>query len=231
MWRNGTCVPSLEALFQSTHPRRVWPFALTFTTNILEVSIHTPTKGVTLGYLPADWNLAVSIHTPTKGVTEWVHAPSVPRMSFNPHTHEGCDFSLYDYWIYRWVSIHTPTKGVTVYDTLYLDSLLFQSTHPRRVWLIFSLWYTLSIWFQSTHPRRVWLSSHLSLNITRPFQSTHPRRVWLYLLSSSFLISVFQSTHPRRVWQPLALPVTESSTFQSTHPRRVWPLDIWKRYK
>ena len=34
----------------------------------------------------------VSIHTPTKGVTQKVKPMGVSITSFNPHTHEGCDF-------------------------------------------------------------------------------------------------------------------------------------------
>ena len=58
---------------------------------------------------------------------------------FNPHTHAGCD-SITVVWVgCIWVSIHTPTQGVTpssAASILWLE--LFQSTHPRRVWL-FSL--------------------------------------------------------------------------------------------
>ena len=42
-------------------------------------------------------------------------------MSFNPHTHEGCDkaFSLYN--VMPQVSIHTPTKGVTRFAACQLN--------------------------------------------------------------------------------------------------------------
>ena len=33
----------------------------------------------------------VSIHTPTKGVTSRTGTQRTPSWSFNPHTHEGCD--------------------------------------------------------------------------------------------------------------------------------------------
>ena len=35
--------------------------------------------------------LVVSIHTPTKGVTVTFIMLCARRSSFNPHTHEGCD--------------------------------------------------------------------------------------------------------------------------------------------
>ena len=34
-------------------------------------------------------------------------------MSFNPHTHEGCDSTDKQFGMAKEVSIHTPTKGVT----------------------------------------------------------------------------------------------------------------------
>ena len=79
--------------------------------------------------------LPVSIHTPTKGVTAFILFLCASFRCFNPHTHEGCDLYL-AYWR-RFadcfnphthegcdcfdanevnlsdVSIHTPTKGVT----------------------------------------------------------------------------------------------------------------------
>ena len=55
------------------------------------VSIHTPTKGVTLVDTLMIRIWLVSIHTPTKGVT-LINKKHRPR---------------------RYVSIHTPTKGVT----------------------------------------------------------------------------------------------------------------------
>ena len=101
------------------------------------VSIHTPTKGVTEELIKTGYRYRVSIHTPTKGVTS--HRPAIMRtVSFNPHTHEGCDQVSVFHQALRWcfnphthegcdfgwfvqlledeVSIHTPTKGVTAYS-------------------------------------------------------------------------------------------------------------------
>ena len=56
----------------------------------------------------------VSIHTPTKGVTAEAICKHVMQYGFNPHTHEGCDKKTVAYIKNEWkVSIHTPTKGVT----------------------------------------------------------------------------------------------------------------------
>ena len=57
----------------------------------LQVSIHTPTQGVTLFHTPTHNLQLVSIHTPTQGVTFIDKLIAV----------EGD------------VSIHTPTQGVT----------------------------------------------------------------------------------------------------------------------
>ena len=119
--------------FQSTHPRRVWHIEK-FGNVRFDVSIHTPTQGVTYAF----WNCFcydnVSIHTPTQGVTiatishiVWDEFQSThPRRvwhnwkieqdykkCFNPHTHAGCDTTKQDKQVAPYVSIHTPTQGVT----------------------------------------------------------------------------------------------------------------------
>ena len=58
-----------EIQFQSTHPRRVWH-----------------------GFVRSKkYQSYVSIHTPTKGVTQMPLTLNLLNISFNPHTHEGCD--------------------------------------------------------------------------------------------------------------------------------------------
>ena len=59
--------------------------------NLLRVSIHTPTKGVTYLFVILRLTSVVSIHTPTKGVTMSARFFLAAQISFNPHTHEGCD--------------------------------------------------------------------------------------------------------------------------------------------
>ena len=58
-----------------------------------QVSIHTPTQGVTYRETLVYAHVMVSIHTPTQGVTNSI----------------GITANLYE------VSIHTPTQGVTPY--------------------------------------------------------------------------------------------------------------------
>ena len=79
--------------------------------HITTVSIHTPTQGVTHNKLSDKQAREVSIHTPTQGVTNEV-------VNTNLDTQ---------------VSIHTPTQGVTASMAQARASMMFQSTHPRRV--------------------------------------------------------------------------------------------------
>ena len=149
----------LNRQFQSTHPRRVWLRIAYEKVGIINVSIHTPTQGVTLDIHLSYTEIVVSIHTPTQGVT----VPGFLRLSlyrcFNPHTHAGCDISQYPnstlssgfnphthagcdgagtgHTRQDPVSIHTPTQGVTLCSMSTIRLLMFQSTHPRRVWLAF----------------------------------------------------------------------------------------------
>ena len=82
--------------FQSTHPRRVWLSNITNISN-MEVSIHTPTQGVTRVDDRTSMLLSVSIHTPTQGVT-WV----------TPYKHLQCVFqSTHPRRVWRyWDNLH-----------------------------------------------------------------------------------------------------------------------------
>ena len=135
VWPFGAANVQLYFMFQSTHPRRVWlnpslPFFILFL-----VSIHTPTKGVTK--LPSPYPLYLRFQS-THPRRVWLNLQVLPvlmlqfqsthprrvwlqqlyrnirRFSFNPHTHEGCDFVRSKNFKPYGVSIHTPTKGVTL---------------------------------------------------------------------------------------------------------------------
>ena len=101
-----------KLMFQSTHPRRVWrktscclSISESFNPHThagcdytdraryirKAVSIHTPTQGVTPKCLQRPRIHYVSIHTPTQGVTSWKTTTLMRKLSFNPHTHAGCD--------------------------------------------------------------------------------------------------------------------------------------------
>ena len=121
---------------------------------------------------------------------------------------------------------------------------MFQSTHPRRVWLWKEGYERCWLRFQSTHPRRVWphrghtASSAVCFNphthagcdgserykeiealvsIHTPTQGVTSGKV------HPTTGHQFQSTHPRRVWHwCFCFPLCGIFLFQSTHPRRVW---------
>ncbi len=58
----------------------------------LEISIHTPTQGVTVPPPLSCFFYLISIHTPTQGVTaHWAFAVS-SITHFNPHSHAGSDY-------------------------------------------------------------------------------------------------------------------------------------------
>ena len=210
-------------LFQSTHPRRVWlDFFRCFFLSV-HVSIHTPTQGVTAVLQQLASEKSVSIHTPTQGVTMAQARASMINA----------------------VSIHTPTQGVTKLNRYWISILMFQSTHPRRVWLLEVGLVLLISMFQSTHPRRVWLWLRLVPLCLTLFQSTHPRRVWHTSVYIHLLIKRFNPhTHagcdgfPANITDIIVVSIhtpTQGVTFrqlsisflnmfQSTHPRRVWPI-------
>ena len=104
-------------------------------------------------------------------------------IGFNPHTHEGCDRKYSASRSLPSVSIHTPTKGVTLLRKITITKQLeFQSTHPRRVWLML-VWSICVMQRVSIHTptKGVTLELAWALN-EQMFQSTHPRRVWLGIL-------------------------------------------------
>ena len=191
--------PAQASQFQSTHPRRVWPFC-TFAMCSEYVSIHTPTQGVTIPCPVWRGCIIVSIHTPTQGVT-----------------------SLQCFWFFHWhVSIHTPTQGVT-FDTTSSPNLDFSfnpHTHAGCDGLGESVWVSQQT-FQSTHPRRVWLRITLQLDeciwvsIHTPTQGVTP-----HSRHKSVLMRFNPHTHAGCDKEEESC--TDFIGFQSTHPRRVW---------
>ena len=149
---------SSSCMFQSTHPRRVWLVAKWLINANNYVSIHTPTQGVTFitislvtlnGFQSTHprrvWHRNIGV-----GQSGYWFQSTHPRRvwhpnlailcgvrCFNPHTHAGCDPVNTAAYTRIKVSIHTPTQGVTEqYGRDNLIPFLFQSTHPRRVWLM-----------------------------------------------------------------------------------------------
>ena len=76
----------------------------------------------------------ISIHTPTRGVTLLNQYPGLYENDFNPHSHKGSDNGFRWSWRLLVISIHTPTRGVTdngKQEGIYMQ---FQSTLPQGEW-------------------------------------------------------------------------------------------------
>ena len=102
-----------NAVFQSTHPYRVWHDTVGCILVGQRVSIHTPIQGVTPLSTKIYDKTLVSIHTPIQGVTTSILLCTTVFL----------------------VSIHTPIQGVTMIVRDFEGNIVFQSTHPYRVWL------------------------------------------------------------------------------------------------
>ena len=78
----------------------------------IEVSIHTPTQGVTLRVDYTGKLCCFNPHTHA-GCDMLSESLQSNRRCFNPHTHAGCDEPILLTERCEYVSIHTPTQGVT----------------------------------------------------------------------------------------------------------------------
>ena len=77
-------------------------------------------------------------------------------MSFNPHTHAGCDKdSTYNFEQAFDVSIHTPTQGVTKLDISNVPTENVSIHTPTQGVTKRDEQLGFEVKFQSTHPRRV----------------------------------------------------------------------------
>ena len=141
------------------------------------VSIHTPTKGVTLNLL-IFLQGSSSFNPHTHEGCDYSRFPSRSRgISFNPHTHEGCDVLDLPKRPPTRVSIHTPTKGVT--------HKLLQGHKYHTV---------------SIHTPTKGVTKGDKITITGKFVSIHtPTKGVTHVKHLSPSFHVFQSTHPRRV--------------------------------
>ena len=160
-------------LFHSTHPRRVWHKGKGKGTEVRGFNPHThqgcDTCTVVMGYTIACFNP----HT-HEGCDLNSLLSLCEDQSFNPHTHEGCDFiNFVSQSVSSHVSIHTPTKGVTGITGSFIGGVMFQSTHPRRVWPWRVILPLLPLAFQSTHPRRVWPKILFLRRLSIPCVSIH----------------------------------------------------------
>ena len=228
VWQESTSLSDSSNLFQSTHPRRVWLLSmLRFTYK--DVSIHTPTQGVTMEYFLQYARYRFQSTHPRR---VWLLSSSLKSATKN-------------------VSIHTPTQGVTHLRLPQRLIPMFQSTHPRRVWQKWNALLLKVRLFQSTHPRRVWHRGwHEQIPMLCFNPHTHAGCDRMEILENVLsIVSIHTPTQGVTVWtQPYTYrtfcfnPHTHAGCdgrfvkghnygfkFQSTHPRRVWPWPSWRR--
>ena len=165
-----------KSWFQSTHLHEVWLVLLHFDwlplgfnphtymrcdaiipsiSSFRNVSIHTPTWGVTPHYtnlgisgafqsthLHEVWPIGL-VHLLIVGGFNphtYMRCDSLNNLNwsilgcFNPHTYMRCDTHARDIQWCQAVSIHTPTWGVTLLSEVPDRIIRFQSTHLHEVW-------------------------------------------------------------------------------------------------
>ena len=74
----------------------------------------------------------ISIHAPAKGATILTQGKEPVDLNFNPRSREGSDSFFKTPFQPFVISIHAPAKGATILFTVFVHSVSFQSTLPRR---------------------------------------------------------------------------------------------------
>ena len=187
----------------------------------IQISIHTPTQGVTLscsyffhlmlhfnphshagsdtwyGLLPLPD--CISIHTPTQGVTITAVTQFIQNIFyFNPHSHAGSDrFCTARIF---WISYFNPhshagsDSEIGQADSIFSE---FQSTLPRREWPVL-FWLNLKNRYFNPHSHAGSDNCHHSIRSKCfLFQSTLPRREWqdtFYYVTFGWGISIHTPT-------------------------------------
>ena len=163
VWQCDMTQILLNQEFQSTHPRRVWLVLFLGTVRLCLFQSTHPRRVWLNAIIVSISVLSFNPHTHA-GCDSAIWLRSFWIRSFNPHTHAGCDCVISRHCQTMSVSIHTPTQGVTQARASMINAEQFQSTHPRRVWQILLDSEAQQILFQSTHPRRVWPLSYLIIH-------------------------------------------------------------------
>ena len=146
---------------------------------------------------------AVSIHTPIQGVTLIASSSICSMLSFNPHTHTGCDILLNNDIVQtNLVSIHTPIQGVTCCDIISHLVYLRFNPHTHTGCDPASLAYCCqgNVSIHTPIQGVTLFSEHSSwigicVSIHTPIQGVTER------FSDAEAKVEFQSTHPYRVWR------------------------------
>ena len=186
--------------FQSTHPRRVW-------------HIGTGRFNDVTGFNP---------HTHA-GCDIFRQGYNILFQSFNPHTHAGCDCGVLH--VLSWQKSFNPHThaGCDIQHVFRLAGyLMFQSTHPRRVWqMVFfrRIWFVIvSIHTPTQGVTKITGQAEDMLDV-----SIHTPTQGVTILIVQWYPDTKVSIHTPTQGVTLArLISTQSWKFQSTHPRRVW---------
>ena len=133
--------------------------------------------------------------------------------------------------------------------------VLFQSTHPRRVWQTTAAKYKSLLTVSIHTPTKGVTCKYLQIDRFTQVSIHTPTKGVTGSIAQAVVFRLFQSTHPRRVWRGfkgkayLCITVsihtpTKGVTdfhdedyydvwFQSTHPRRVWltPIGLVRFYR
>ena len=178
VWLRSPDRISSPSKFQSTHPRRVWRTA-TWYLLFSRVSIHTPTQGVTGGLLGIN-DTWISFNPHTHAGCDCCNLfPFLVYSCFNPHTHAGCDPSAFPLNSrYSGFNPHTHAgcdlteNGFYICVNVSIHTPTQGVTNPRP-----TLYPIIPSFNPHTHAGCD-LAISQTLAIWK-FQSTHPRRVWL----------------------------------------------------
>ena len=147
-------------------------------------------------------------------------------LCFNPHTHTGCDKTLSPISICFKVSIHTPIQGVTGHHQGSKAGATFQSTHPYRVWRLQGAAnggaFVVSIHtpIQGVTDKAMSTLDEIIVSIHTPIQGVteHHPLHW-----TSLRVSIHT---PIQGVTDQIVSAAIGNMFQSTHPYRVWPMHV-----
>ena len=98
----------------------------------MDISIHTPARGVTSIDPPLPSKISISIHTPARGVTYQMRVHPSFNSDFNPHSREGSDFIFPRLQrIYLYFNPHSREGSDIIRKSEFSSHKSFQSTLPR----------------------------------------------------------------------------------------------------
>ena len=121
-------------------------------------------------------------------------------VSFNPHTHAGCD--LLSTWLVKLLICFNPHThaGCDFFEGWNIGGLCCFNPHTHAGCDIGGWSSVININVSIHTPTQGVTHTIRDFWVMGTFQSTHPRRVWPMAQFNNILLVMFQSTHPRRVW-------------------------------